>query len=75
MPFTEKQRRLMNAAANDPAVAREHGMSGRTAERLAGEANRMRKQGRERPAVKAESSPGVVVVDLAPVFDPTLRRR
>ena len=68
VPFTEKQRKLMNAADHDPEIAREHGMSGRTAHRLADEANRYKKEGKERPAVKA-----VEVIDLAHVFGPPPR--
>ena len=68
MPFTEKQRRLFNSADENPEVAREHGMSGRTAGKLADEADRLRKEGRERPAVKAVLPEGVI--DLSPVFAP-----
>ena len=68
MPWTEKQRRLFNAADHDPSIAREHGMSGREAGKLADEANRMKKQGKEKPAAKAALPDGVI--DLSPVLDP-----
>ena len=71
MPWTEKQRRLFDAAAHDPAIAREHGMSGRTAGKLADEANRMKREGREKPpAKKAEPPLPDGVVDLTPVLGP-----
>jgi hypothetical protein len=53
MPFTEKQRRLFNAADHDPEIARENGMDGREAGHLSDEANKLKKQGKERPAVKS----------------------
>jgi len=67
MPYTEKQRKLFNAEANDPGIAREHGTSGREARRLADEANKFKGEGRERkPVGKADLPEGVI--DLAPVF-------
>jgi len=52
-PYSEEQRRLFNAAAHDSKIAREHGMSTREAGKLADEANKLKKQGREKPAAKA----------------------
>ena len=61
MPWTEGQRKLFNAAAHDPEIAREHGMSRRKAGRLADEANKLKNEGKEKAsAVKA--------IDLTPVF-------
>lgn len=59
MPYTEKQRKLFNAMANDPEIAREHGTSGREAGKLADEANRLKKEGREKKAS---------FIDLRPAF-------
>ncbi len=53
MPFTEKQRRLFHAEAE-----KEHpdGMSHRTAEKLADEADRLKKEGKEkRPIEKSDN--------------------
>jgi hypothetical protein len=68
MPWTEKQRRLFDAAAHDPAIAREHGLTPAGAGKLADEANRMKREGREKPARKAEPPLPPGVVDLSPVF-------
>lgn len=63
MPYTPKQRRLFNAAEHDPAIAREHGMSGREADELAGEANDLAREGREKkPVEKADA------IDLVPIY-------
>lgn len=56
MPYTAAQRRLFNAAANDPAIAREHGISGKEAKKLANEANKLAGEGKEKTA-KAKKSP------------------
>jgi len=40
MPYTDAQRRLFFAAASNPKVAKKHGMSAHTAEKLAAEAAR-----------------------------------
>lgn len=53
MPWTEKQRKLFNAAAHDPDIARENGMDSREAGHLSDEANKLKKIGKERPAVKS----------------------
>lgn len=68
MPWTEKQRRLFDAAAHDPAIAREHGLTPAGAGKLADEANRMKREGREKPARKAEPPLPPGVVDLSPVL-------
>lgn len=65
LPYTKEQRALFNAAAHDPEIAREHGMSGREAGRLADEANRLKRQGKEK---RASLPPGVI--DLESVFNP-----
>lgn len=64
MPYTKEQRALFNAAANDPEIAREHGMSHREAGELADEANKLKKEGHEKRASTNDSS----FIDLAPVF-------
>lgn len=48
MPWTKQQRKLFNAAAHDPEIAREHDISGREADKLADEANRLKKEGKEK---------------------------
>ena len=65
MPYTEKQRKFFNAAAHDPAIAREHGMPTQEAGRLASEANTLKGEGRERRPVKANS-----FIDLSAAFGP-----
>lgn len=59
MPYTEKQRKLFNAAAHDPEIARERGMSGGEAGKLADEANKLKKEGKEKQAS---------FIDLRPTF-------
>lgn len=63
MPYTPAQRRLFNAAANSSEVAREHGMSGKEARKLADEANKLKTEGKEK-AAKAE----VGFIDLSKVY-------
>jgi hypothetical protein len=60
MPYTKEQRALFHAAEEDPEIAQEHGMSQREAGKLADEADKLKKKGREK-----HSS----FIDLAPVFD------
>ena len=62
MPYTEKQRALFHAVASDPEVADRNGISRRTGARLAGEADELTKEGRERKPVKK------AFIDLRPVF-------
>jgi len=62
MPYTKDQRKLFNAAAHDPSIAREHGMSNKEAEKLADEADKLKKEGKE----KASS-----FIDFGHVFDAT----
>lgn len=50
MPYTPKQRRLFNAMAHDPDIAREHGTSNSEARKLADEANKLKRQGKEKRA-------------------------
>jgi len=66
MPFTEKQRKLFNAADHDPSIAREHGMSGRTAHRLADESNDLKREGKEKKPKEAALPDGFI--DLSHVF-------
>lgn len=61
-PFTPAQRRLFHAAEDDKDVADEHGMSRREASRLAGEADDLAREGKERKEKKAS------FIDLASVF-------
>lgn len=37
MPYTEKQHRLFQAAAHNPAIAKKHGISQAEAKKMAGE--------------------------------------
>ncbi len=67
MPWTEKQRALFNAAAHNKTIAREHGMNRGSAAELADEANHLKKEGRERPAIKS-------FIDLEPTLYPAGRR-
>jgi hypothetical protein len=59
MPYTKEQRKLFNAAAHDPDIAEHHGMSGKDADKLADEANKLKKEDKEK-----RSS----FIDLEPVF-------
>ena len=69
MPYTEKQRKLFHAVEENPDVARERGMSHADAARMAGEADRLKREGRERkPVGKADLPEGVL--DLSPIFGP-----
>lgn len=52
MPFTKKQREFFHVADENSEVAREHGMEGGEARKLADEADKLRKQGKERAPVK-----------------------
>jgi len=63
VPYTKQQRKLFNAAAHNPDIAERHGMSGKDADKLADEANRLKRQGKEK---KASS-----YIDLGPVFGAT----
>lgn len=65
MPYDSKQRRLFNAAAHDPKIAREHGMSGGEATKLANEANKLKKKGEEKASSHFE--------DLSHIFNPAKR--
>jgi hypothetical protein len=65
LPYTEKQRALFNAAAHNKDIARERGMSGGEAGKLADEANKLKKEGKEKKAS---------FIDLTQVFDPLKRR-
>lgn len=65
MPWTEKQRRLFHAIAEDPEVAREHGVSTATGRRLAAEADDLSRRGKERKATVKS------FIDLSPVFRPS----
>lgn len=60
MPYNQAQRKLFNAEAHDPEIAREHGTSHAEATKLADEANKLKKEGREK-----HSS---TFIDLTPVF-------
>ncbi len=66
MPYTEKQRRFFEAAAHDPAIAREHGISHGDASKLAHEAEELRKKGETKPAIKS-------FIDLEPTLYPAGR--
>lgn len=55
MPYTAAQRRLFHEMAEDNSVAREHGTSQREAGKLAEEADRLKRQGREKAAKAAQN--------------------
>ena len=69
MPFTEKQRKLFHEIEENPDAARRHGMTRREGGRLADEADKYAREGKEKPAKKAAESP-FGVVDLEPVLGP-----
>lgn len=50
MPYTPEQRRLFHAAAESKEVAREHGMPQGEAKKLADEADKLKKDGKEKAA-------------------------
>lgn len=56
MPYTPAQRRLFHAMSEDPDVAREHGTSQQGARKLAEEADKLKREGREKRA-KAAATP------------------
>lgn len=60
MPYTKEQRKLFHSAASSPEVAREHGMTQGEARTLAGEADKLKTEGREKKAS---------FIDLRPVFE------
>ena len=62
MPYTEKQDRAFRAAEHDPAIARRMGMTHEDATKLAHESEKLKKEGKVKPAVKSG------FVDLSPVF-------
>jgi len=64
MPYTDEQRRLFNAAAHDPDIARQHGMTRGEADKLAAEANKLKKEGRE----KSAKSIGASMIDLTEAY-------
>lgn len=71
MPFTEKQRKMFNAASHDAGVAEKFHMGDGEASDLASEANRLKKEGKERdPVGKAGRPTGLPFIDLAPLFGP-----
>jgi hypothetical protein len=63
IPYTPAQRKLFNAMANDPAIAEEHGVTRRRAGELAAEANKLKREGKEK--ANALSPPPI---DLEPIF-------
>ena len=71
MPWTPAQRRLFNAATDDPAIAREHGLSHREAGNLADEANKLKREGKEKKASELDhAAQPLNVIDLSPVWLP-----
>lgn len=64
MPYTEKQRRLFHALEESPDARRRHGVSREEAGKLADEADKYAKEGKERkPVKKAET-----FIDLSKVW-------
>lgn len=66
-PFTEEQRRLFHAMAEDDEVAEQHGTSQKEARKLAREADDLAREGKEKPAKKAAV---MGFIDLSGVFVP-----
>lgn len=64
MPYTPAQRRLFHEMEENPDAARRHGTSQREAGQLADEADRLKRQGKEKKAG---------FIDLSSVFDVTRR--
>ena len=63
-PFTDEQRRLFHAMAEDDEVAEQHGTSQKEARKLAQEADDLAREGKEKKA----SVPTVGFIDLTSVF-------
>lgn len=64
MPWTAQQRKYFHHLAENPADAREAGMTPRTADRLASEADDLKRRDKEKPPVrKAEN-----FIDLTSIF-------
>jgi hypothetical protein len=53
MPWTPDQRRLFHEAEENANVAREHGIGQREAGKLADEADKLKREGKEKPAKKS----------------------
>ena len=68
MPWTPAQRRLFHETAENPDAARRHGMTRREGGKLAEEADRLAREGREKPVRKADPPLPPGVVDLSPVL-------
>jgi hemerythrin-like domain-containing protein len=64
VPYTAAQRRLFNAMAHNKDIAAEHDTSESAARKLAEEADRLKREGKEKKAS---------VIDLTPVFYPNGR--
>ena len=60
MPFTPKQRRLFHEVEENPDAAERHGMSQTEGGKLAREADKLKKEGKEKKAS---------FIDLRPIFD------
>ena len=50
MPFTEKQRKLFHEVAENPDAAKRHGISRAEGQKLANEADKLKKRGEEKAA-------------------------
>ena len=90
-PYTAGQRRLFHSAEENPEVAREHGLTHGEAGKLADEADRLKKKGKEKKsaakrietepasaAKRIETEPAAAAklfIDLSPVFGNQSRPR
>lgn len=66
MPYTSRQRRLFHEIEENPDVAERHGVSQREGHKLADEADKLAREGRE----KKEKSSGII--DLTEIFYPSV---
>lgn len=64
MPYTKKQRAYFHYLDENPEAAREHGTKPAEAHRLASEADRLAREGRERKPVRKAT-----FIDLSGVYD------
>ncbi len=62
MPYTPAQRRLFHEIAENPDAARRHGVSRKEGQRLASEADKLAREGREKPekTEKKDSNLGIL---------------
>jgi hypothetical protein len=66
MPYTEQQRKLFHAATESADVRRRRGLSRETASELADEADRLAREGKEKPPKKEKSDS---FIDLSSIWE------